>query len=330
MSQPIHPIRWGILGTGGIARSFTQDLKLHESAQVVAVGSRTPETAAKFAQEFNIPHAYSSYEELAHAPDVDIIYIATPHPFHRENAISCLLGGKAVLCEKPFTINSTEAEEVIAIARKSKHYLMEAMWTRFLPVIAKVREWLGQGEIGAIRMLKSDFCFRAEWGFNNRWLNPALGGGALLDVGVYPVSLASMIFGGPPNHITSHAHLGVTGVDEQNALIFEYPTGALALLSSAVQTDTLKDTYIYGTAGYIHIPNTWWAKSASLWQNETLVETWEAPYTGNGYYHEAAAVMADLRMGKLENDLIPLDETLAIIKTLDQIRAQWGFRYPTE
>ncbi|HEX3046467.1 MAG TPA: Gfo/Idh/MocA family oxidoreductase [Bacillota bacterium] len=328
MNQP--PIRWGILGTGSIARSFTQDLKLHPSAQVVAVGSRAPETATRFAQEFNIPHAYGSYEELAYAPGVDVIYVCTPHAFHRENAELCLLGGKAVLCEKAFTINSNEAAEVIAIARKSKLYLMEAMWTRFLPVIIKVREWLGQGKIGAIRMLKSDFGFRAAWEPEKRWLNPALGGGALLDVGVYPVSLASMIFGEAPIHIKSLAHLGATGVDEQNALIFEYQTGALALLSSAVQTNTQKDTYIYGTAGYIHIPGTWWAKSAFLWQNETLVETCQAPYTGNGYYHEAAAVMADLRSGKLENDLIPLDETLAVIKTLDEIRAQWGFRYPTE
>jgi dihydrodiol dehydrogenase / D-xylose 1-dehydrogenase (NADP) len=149
-------------------------------------------------------------------------------------------------------------------------------------------------------------------------------------VGIYPVSLASIIFGGPPDRITSRAHLGVTGVDEQNALIFEYENGALALLSSSVRTHTLKDTYIYGTDGFIHIPNCWSPRSASLWKNETPVETYVAPFIGNGYSYEAAAVMADIRAGKLENNLMPLIETLTIMETLDQIRAQWGLRYPSE
>jgi dihydrodiol dehydrogenase / D-xylose 1-dehydrogenase (NADP) len=325
-----QPIRWGILGTGKIAHSFTQDLKLIESAQVVAVGSRTLEKAAQFAGEFDIPHAFGSYEELANASEVDVVYIGTPHSLHRENAKACFHGGKAVLCEKPFTINAGEAAEVIETARGAKRYLMEAMWTRFLPVIVKVRQWLAQGVIGEIRMLKSDFCFRSEWNPESRLLNPALGGGALLDVGIYPVSLASMIFGGPPDRITSRAHLGVTGVDEQNALIFEYENGALALLSSSVRTHTLKDTYIYGTDGFIHIPNCWSPRSASLWKNETPVETYVAPFIGNGYSYEAAAVMADIRAGKLENNLMPLIETLTIMETLDQIRAQWGLRYPSE
>lgn len=213
-------IRWGILAPGSIAHKFVRGLELLEDAKVVAVGSRSIGRAETFAQQYGIAKAYGSYEELASDPDIDIVYVATPHSAHKECALLCLKAGKAVLCEKPFTVNTKEAEEVIQYARESKLFLMEAMWIRYLPVIIKVREWLYKGVIGEVKMLKADFGFRIEWNPEGRLLNPALAGGALLDAGIYPVSFASMVFGKQPVEIKSMSYIGTTGVDEQFTTLF--------------------------------------------------------------------------------------------------------------
>jgi predicted dehydrogenase len=324
-------IRWGILGTGSIATRFAEGLMALPDAQLVAVGSRSQASANDFGYEFDVPHRHASYAALAGDPDVDVVYVATPHPFHQESSILCLEGGKAVLCEKPFTINASEAEGVITLARKKGLFLMEAMWTRFLPVLVKTRELLSSDAVGEVRALFADFGFRTAFDPKSRLFNPHLGGGALLDVGVYPVSLASMVFGAAPSRISGMAYLGQTGVDEQSAVILSYDQGQLAILVAAVRTEMPQEAVLMGTEGRIQIHAPWWRSTTltlSLPGQED--EVIHLPYEGNGYHYEAAAVMDCLRAGKTESDVMGLDETLTIMQTMDRIRAQWGLRYPME
>ncbi|WP_337101961.1 Gfo/Idh/MocA family protein [Paenibacillus sp. YIM B09110] len=326
----VKTINWGIAGPGGISSKFATDLAHAEGAKLVAVGGRNLEKAESFASKFNIPRAYGSLEELAADEEVDIVYIGTLHPAHKENALMLLRAGKAVLCEKPFTMNAAEAEEMIQLARQSGVFLMEAMWSRYLPPIRKVREWLAEGHIGEVRMVKADFGFNIGWAPESRLLDPKLGGGALLDAGIYPVSFASMVFGEQPTNIMSSARIGQTGVDEQFSLLFEYEGGKTAALNGAVQLGMVSDAYIYGTKGYIHAPNFLFSRSATLHVSGAEPVRFEDSREQSGYNFEAEEAMNCLREGKLESATMPLDETLAIMQTLDTIRSQWGLRYPAD
>ena len=325
-----NKIRWGIIGTGHIAKKFAEGLLSLPEAELVAVGSRSQASADDFAAWYGIPHRHATYAGLANDPDVDTVYVATPHPLHKDNSLLCLKAGKAVLCEKPFALNAAQAEEVIKLARAKKLFLMEAMWTRFLPVHVEMRELLAEEAIGDVRMLSADFGFRAEWNPKSRLLNPELGGGALLDVGIYTLSLASAVFG-IPTRVTGLAHVGATGVDEQVGIVLGYGQGQLAILSAAVRTESPQEARLLGTEGSIRIHSPFWKPTAltisRAGQDDELVDL---PYSSNGYNYEAAEVMACLRAGKLESDIMPLDETLAIMKTLDQLRTQWGLKYPME
>lgn len=323
-------IKWGILGPGGIARHFVEGIPYVQHAEVAAVGSRSLEKAKDFAEKYGIPRFYGSYQELLADPELDIIYVATPHPSHKEYALDCLKAGKAVLVEKPITMNTVEAEELVAYARQAKLFLMEAMWTRFLPVMAQVRSWLAEGRIGDIRMVKADFGFRIGWDPENRLLNPELGGGALLDVGIYTVSLASMIFGCQPEQIRSLAHIGETGVDEQYSLLLGYPGGQTAVLNGAVRTGMPNDAWILGTEGHIHIPEFFMAEFATLTVSSQEPVVYAPDLKGPGYQYEAAEAVRCLLEGKLESDGMPLDETLGILRILDQVRGQWGLKYKGE
>jgi predicted dehydrogenase len=325
-----HKVRWGIIGTGHIAKKFAEGLLSLPDAELVAVGSRSQTSADDFAAWYGIPHRHATYAGLANDPDVDAVYIATPHPLHKDNSLLCLNAGKAVLCEKPFALNAAQAEEVVKLARAKQLFLMEAMWTRFLPVHVEVRELLAEDAIGDVRMLAADFGFRTEWNPNGRLLNPELGGGALLDVGIYPLALASQVFG-IPTRVTGLAYVGATGVDEQVGIVLGYGQGQLAVLSAAVRTNSPQEALLMGTEGSIRIHAPFW-KSAALTISRTGHddELVELPYSSNGYNYEAAEVIACLRAGKLESDIMPLDETLAIAKTMDQLRAQWGLKYPME
>ncbi len=320
-------IGWGVLGPGAIAALFAQDLEGAPGARLAAVGSRSADKARAFAERFQAERSYGSYEELAGDPAVDVVYVATPHPFHKEHTLLCLEHGKAVLCEKPMAVNEQEAREMAACARDKDLFLMEAMWTRFLPVMKDVRDWLRDGRIGDIRLLTASFGFRAGWEPEQRCLDPRLAGGALLDVGVYVAALASMVFGGPPSSIKAAAHLGETGVDEQAAMILGYEKGALALLSCAVRTQTCQEARIYGTEGLIHIPEFWGAASATL---EVPGKEPLRSAGDSGYQYEALEVMSCLRAGKKESPLMPLDESLAIMRTLDEARDCIGLAYPME
>ncbi|EDN69648.1 oxidoreductase family [Beggiatoa sp. PS] len=245
-------INWGILGTGYIAQEFAQDLRRLPEAKLLAVGSRKLEVAQAFAHQFQIPRAYQSYEELVTDKDVDIVYIATPNTAHKDNCILCLEAGKAVLCEKPFTLNAKDAHDVIELARDKKLFCMEAMWTRFIPLVQKVREMINDGVIGDIKMFTADFGLQMAFDENDRHFNLKLGGGALLDIGIYPISLAFYLLGKPSN-VVSQATLGKTQVDEQSSLIFQYANGQLATLYSSFLTNTPNEVIIMGSQGQLRI-----------------------------------------------------------------------------
>ena len=323
--------RWGIIGTGTIAGTFAQGLKSVKGAELAAVGSRRRENSEEFGDRFDIPGRYESYEELASDPSLDAVYIATPHSLHRENTILCLQSGKPVLCEKPFAINAQQAEEMIQCARDAGLFLMEAMWTRFFPAMDEVRKRLASGILGDIRMLSADFGFRAgRIDPGKRLFNPGLGGGALLDVGIYPVSLASMIFGTPARTV-SMADIGDTGVDEQSAVVFGYPEGGLAILYTAIRTATPHEAVIMGTEGRIRIHPPWWKpESMTIQLSGKDEQDITVPFRGNGYNYEAREVMECVRSAETESEVMPLDESLSIMQTMDTVRSQWNLKYPME
>jgi predicted dehydrogenase len=319
-------IGWGILGAGSIATKFATDLKNLDDARLLAVGSRSADRAAQFAAKWGVEHSYGSYAQMLADPEVDAVYVATPHPFHKPHTLLCLEAGKAVLCEKPMAVNAGEVRAMVEAARARKLFLMEAMWSRFNPVMVQARRWLDEGLIGEPRMLTADFGFSARVNPEARLFNPALAGGALLDVGVYVVSLASWIFGGVPMQILAAAEIGATGVDEQTGMLLKYAGGPLALLACAIRTQTPQMARIDGTEGAIEVPAFWHPTVAHLIRPEDPLEV-----RGTfGYHFEAAEVMECLRQGKTESDVMPLDESIAIAETMDQVRAQIGVRYPME
>ena len=322
-------IGWGILGPGSIAHQFATGLQSVADAKLVAVGSRSQEKADAFADKFNAPHRHASYEALASDPDVHVVYISTPHPQHKEAALLCLEHGKAVLCEKPFTVNAKEAEEVIAAAKAKDLFVMEAMWSRFFPAMAHVRKLIADGAIGEARMLQADFGFRAGVDPNSRLFNLAMAGGGLLDVGVYPLSLASMLFG-TPTDITGVAQMGETGVDEQAAISLKYSGGQVAALTTGIRINTPQEAQILGTDGMIKLHAPWWKLAKITVNAGGKSEEIDLPFEGQGMNYEAAEVGACLRAGKNESDILPLSETLSIMRTTDTLRGQWGLKYPME
>ena len=238
-----------------------------------------------------------------------------------------LKAGKAVLCEKPFAINSAEAEEMVGAARREKLFLMEAIWTRFIPSIKQAQTWIDEGMVGEVRMVEAGFGYRDQVGIP---YDPKLGGGSLLDVGVYPITIADIAFKGPPQKIASFAHIA-GGIDEQAAIIFSYANGGLALLSSAVRTKTPGDALIMGTGGIIKIHEPFWrSKKLSLMIPDKEEIPLDVPMLGNGYNYEAAEVMQCVRAGRQESEVMPLSKTLEVMRTLDAIRGQWGLKYPME
>jgi predicted dehydrogenase len=323
-------IKWGIMGAGNISRQFAADLAVSPNGEVVAVAAQSKERAEAFAKDFGIARAYDHYEALVQDSEVEIVYIGTLHPMHKDGMLLCLRNGKAVLCEKPFTMNAREAEEVIRTARENKLFLMEAMWTRYLPPVVQARQWIAEGRIGEVTALTANFGFRAGWDPNGRLWDKRLGGGALLDAGIYPVSFASMVFGRQPELIQSAAHIGETGVDEQFAAVFKYPGGKTAALNGAIRINLVNDAYIYGTEGRIHLPGFLFGRSASLHTSGAVTVEFKDDRKTAGYIFEAEEAMRCLREGRTESDIMPLDETLAIMRTMDAMRAQWGLTYPAD
>lgn len=322
-------INWGILGPGSIANRFAKGLQSVPDAKLYAVGSRSLQKADEFADKHDAPKRYSRYEELAADPDVQAVYIATPHPQHKDAALLCLNHGKAVLCEKPFTVNAKEAAEVIELARAKDLFLMEGMWARFFPGMVRVRELLASGAIGEARMLQADFGFRTDVNPEGRLFSPALAGGGLLDVGVYPISLASMIFG-TPTGVSGQAQIGETGVDEMAAVTLKYAQGQLASIVTGVRINTPSEATIFGTEGSLKLHSPFWNPVKLTLSAGGKTEELSVPFEGEGFNYEAQEVQSCLRAGKTESAIMPLDETLAIMQTLDTLRSQWGLKYPME
>ncbi len=323
-------LRWGVLSTGHIAHKFALGVGATESSEIQAVGSRNQDKADAFGDEFDIPRRYGSYEALVADANIDAIYVATPHPMHAENTILCLRGGKAVLCEKPFAVNAALAGQMIDTARQKSLFLMEAMWSRFLPPIRKAKELVDAGEIGELRMITADFGFRGKWDPASRLLNPNLAGGGLLDVGIYPISLSSMFFG-KARSVASQAHIGETGVDEQAGIVVKYDAGCISVITTGIRTQTPMEAWLLGTEGRIHLHGPWWrGNPLTLMVNGKETETIAPPMEGNGYNYEIDEVARCIAAGRTESDIMPLDETLSIVTLLDEIRAQWGLKYPME
>lgn len=322
--------RWGILGTGRIAGKFAEGLEAVPGAELVAVGSRTQESADAFADERNIPRRHACYEDLAADSDVDAIYVATPHALHHDNALLCIEAGKAVLCEKPFAINEAQAREMVEAARSKGVFLMEAMWTRFLPNVVRLRKLLAEGRIGDVHMLAGDFGFRAAVDPNGRLFDPALGGGALLDVGVYLVSLASMALG-EPETVEATAHLGETGVDERTSFALGWGSGQVASFLTSIRTNTPMEATWFGSEGRIRQHRAFWMGGPMTLSAGDATEEFPRPESeGNGYNFQAVEVQQRLAAGDIESPVMPLDESIAVMRTLDRIRAKIGLRYPME
>jgi predicted dehydrogenase len=316
------PLRWGILGTGGIAHTFATDLRLTDSGVVGAVGSRSRDTADRVADEFGIQARHSSYESLVADPTVDVIYVATPHPMHRENAILALRAGKPVLVEKPFAMNAAEAAEIVAVAREEKLFAMEAMWTRFLPHIALIREWLAARVLGEIVTVTADHGqWFAEDG-ESRLFAPELGGGALLDLGIYPVSFASMILGSP-DRIAALIDPAFTGVDAQTSMVFGYASGAQAVLTCTLRAKSPTRASIVGTDARIEIEGDFYAPATvTLLPRGGEPTRIESTHEGRGLRHQADEVARRLAAGDVESPLMRLGESIAIMQTMDVVQAQ--------
>ena len=319
-------IRWGILGTGKIARAFADALQDTPGATLAAVASRTLDSARTFAAGYGQAQAFGSYAELAGAPGIDIVYIATPHPMHAANAMLCLEGGKAVLCEKPFTINRREAEQVVALARAKKLFLMEAMWTRFMPALAEVRRIVASGEIGAVHQVIADFGFSATLDPAHRVNNPELGGGALLDLGIYPLSIATALLG-PVAEVRAQAEMGPTGVDLQTAFTLRHEGGGMSICSCSLKARTPAELTIAGELGHVRMNTMFHRADQVTVRTEQGERTVSTPYLGNGYVHEAIEAGRCLRQALLESPGMTLDQSLALMGNLDEIRAQIGLRY---
>ncbi len=357
----VNTIRWGILGTGQIAGLFARALRELPDAQLLAVGSRSRQKAEAFAREQGVTRAYASYEDLVCDADVDVVYVATPHTAHRDNCLLALEHGKHVLCEKPFTLNATEATAVAEAARARGLFCMEGMWMHFVPVMRELESLVHAGAIGDVRMLTAHLGIPVEFDARHRLFDPALGGGALLDLGVYPLSLALRLMG-RPTRVTSQAVFGRTGVDEQCTILLEFPGGRQATLTTSLRNRTPDDAALMGTEGMIHLhpplyrpetlslvhtPRVGGAREVSRVRgfaerlglerlkhhpllrdvrdavNLVRTERVTRRVLGNGYAHEALEVMRCVREGLRESPLMSLDASVELMRTVDAIRHEW-------
>jgi predicted dehydrogenase len=325
-------MRWAILGTGKIARRFAASLNnIPERAELLAIGSRQVATAEAFGEAYRIPRRYARYEEVFADPDVDIVYVGTPTVFHQRDVAQALEAGKHVLCEKAFTLNAREAEALIALARCQGRFLMEAMWTRFFPIHVRARELLTQGAIGELHGMIINFVAKAPYDPKNRFFDVALGAGVLLDTGSYGISWAHQILG-QPEQVVGLAHVGESGADYRSAYILKYAAGQLVTITCCQTSYDVKEAVVYGSKGKLALHDPWYKPTAmTLHVEGQKPEQIEMPLgCFNGYEYEACAVMDCIAAGQAECAVMPLDETLAIMKIMDGLRRQWGFRYPSE
>ena len=328
----MEKIRWGILGTGSIAHTYAGDIPHAPHAKLCAVGSRTEEKAAAFAAEFGLSRAYGSYEALVNSPEIDAVYIATPHSRHCKDALLALQAGKHVLCEKAFCINAREAREMIETAKEKGLYLCEAMWPRFHPAADQVRTWLGEGRIGRVTHVTAEYGFAIDFASHNpRLFEPSCGGGSLLDLGVYPIALASFAFGGEaPKRIASAGVKLPNGVDGAVSMALGYDGGTASLSCSFFASQEAR-AVIYGEKGCITLsPRYLNPELVVLHENGQPPVTVKTPFAGSGREFTIEAASLDILAGRTESSQIPLSETLSTMETMDAIRRQIGVVYEND
>ena len=325
----------GILGAGGIARSMCATLRGMKAAgrpvELYAVASRDIDKAVRFAREQGVRRAYGSYEAMLADPAVELVYVATPHSHHAEQMKQCILAGKAILCEKSFTANAAQAEDVLALAKEKGVYVAEAIWTRYMPARKIVDDLIAAGEIGEPYLLTANLCYTIEQ--IERIRLPELAGGALLDVGVYPLNFASMVFGNDIASMESHVEMLPTGVDRTENITIRYANGRTAMLMASAAFNSDRRCVVYGSRGYITVDNV---------NNPAFIEVFDkderihprmhidVPAQITGYEYEVEACLRDIPMGRLEPEEMPHSETLTIMRQMDALRAQWGMKYPFE
>lgn len=328
-----RPVRWGILATGKIARSFAQNLTLVEDAEIAAVASRRLESAQAFAAEHAAGHgagrAYGSYEELVADPDVDVVYVATPHALHKQNVLMAFEAGKPVLCEKALTLNAPDAEELVTAARAKGLFFMEAMWMRCNPVIRRLRQLATSGALGRVQQVRADLGFLVDRPETDRMLAPELGGGALLDMGIYPLTFA-WLFLGEPEQVEAVATMSPSGIDLNLSLSLGYASGAVASLSSTMTAWSPRTASIATDRGRVDLPEAFHQPTSARWTAAGETEEIREQVTGTGLADEAMEVIRCLRSGETESPLVPLDETVALMRLMDGIREKIGLVYDAD
>lgn len=322
-------VKWGILGAGWIADKFVADFKLVDNGEVIAVAARDLNRARNFGRKFDIQKVYGNYNDLIHDSEVDIIYIATTHNFHYEHSKACLENGKAVLCEKPATVNAKQFQELCRIANSNKLFYMEAMWTPFLPTIKKAQEWINSGKIGKVEVIQANFGFHADPETSDRLFNPNLAGGALLDIGIYPLTIIEMFAKSEIDQIDINANITSTGVDETLAIQIQYKNGVMGQMASSITNPLLNHAIICGSKGYIQIPDFWMSKKAYLKIGENS-ETFIDQSHSMGYNYETKAVNTDILNGKIESEIMSQTRTFNMMQLMDLIRTKIGLHYPFE
>jgi len=322
--------RWGIIGTGKIAKAFAAALRETPGAVLAGVASRSSASAQAFAQEHGAAQSFGSYQALVDAPDIDLVYIATPHTEHAANALMALDAGKGVLCEKPFTMNHAEAAQVVAKARAKNLFLMEAMWSRFMPALAEVQRIIASGEIGRVNQVTADFGFTAAFDPAHRLFNRELGGGALLDLGIYPLSIAAALLG-PVTSVTAQAEIGETGVDVNTGFILRHEGGGVSACSCSITVHTPVELTVSGPGGFIRMNTRFHhAQSITVTRADGVARTIATPFLGNGYVHEVIEAQRCWKAGQMESPGMTHADTLALMQVLDTIRGQIGLAYAAD
>lgn len=319
----------GIMGSGNIAGIMADTIRRMKNVKLYAVGSRTQVKADAFAGKYGCKKAYGSYEELVQDKKIDLIYIATPHSEHYENAKLCILNGKPVLCEKAFTVNAKQAQELVNLAREKEVFLAEAMWIRYMPMATKIQEVLGSGVLGELKTLTANLGYAIDQ--VPRLSDPALAGGALLDVGVYPLNFAAMLFGHSIDHIDGVCTYNPNGVDEQNSMTIRYSDGKVAILNSSMVSVSDRQGIVYGTKGYAIIDNINCFEEIRVYDaSGKQLASYKAPKHISGYEYEVEAALQAIERKELECVQMPHSETIRMMKLMDELRRQWGIFYPME
>lgn len=322
--------RWGIIGPGKISKKFAETLQYLPNCSLQAVSSRSQERAQQFGAQFGAVSCYDSIEALVKDPNVDAVYIGTPHSAHAEDAILCLNHNKPVLCEKPLALSERQVQRMVDASVKNNCFLMEAMWTRFLPATLKAASWIKDGEIGEVKYVRADFGFEAPFRPEWRLYNMELGGGSLLDIGIYPLFLVLFLMG-EPKTIKATAHLAPSGADESCQAIFDYGDGRIAEITSTLTCDTSTSAEIAGTGGIIHIPGRWYRSHyLSLHKKDKDPMNVHLPHDFNGFEYQVREVIRCLENGKIESDDMPHSFSRLMAKMMDAIRSQIGVHYPDE